>query len=124
MIFNRTLEKAQVLAKEIEGKAFIINELGELGHYDILINTTSVGMSPGVDKCPIPSECILEGSVVMDIITSPKETKLLQEAKKRGCKVVYGKEMFINQALYQMQLWFGERADRVSCESAIREYYS
>lgn len=69
--------------------------------YDILINCTPV-------ELPIDPKYILSGSIVMDIKTKPKETELLRMARNRGCAIVYGYEMFIEQALLQFELWFGD----------------
>ena len=37
----------------------------------------------------------------MDIVTRPVDTILLKEANIKGCVVLYGMEMFINQAALQ-----------------------
>jgi 3-dehydroquinate dehydratase/shikimate dehydrogenase len=42
----------------------------------------------------------------MDIKTKPKETTLLKLAMKKGCSIIYGYQMFIEQALGQFNLWF------------------
>lgn len=69
--------------------------------YDLLINTT-----PVYDKLPLDAAWIEEGKVVFDIITLPRETALIQEAKRKGCPVIYGEELFVYQAAEQFQWWF------------------
>jgi len=41
----------------------------------------------------------------MDIVYFPKETPLIQKARDVGCGVIYGEEMFLNQALAQAEIW-------------------
>ena len=67
--------------------------------YDILINCTP-------SESPISPEFIMPDSIVMDIKTKPQETEFLRQAKIKGCKIIYGYQMFIEQALGQFQLWF------------------
>ncbi len=70
--------------------------------YDLLINTTP-------DPMPITPDSIVPHVTVMDIKTIPQMSPLLQEAQKRGCCLIYGYEMFINQAVRQFELWFPDR---------------
>jgi 3-dehydroquinate dehydratase / shikimate dehydrogenase len=72
--------------------------------YDILINCTPVAL-------PIASDYILPQAVVMDIVTKPKDTPFLKQAMEKGCQVIYGYEMFIEQAIEQFNLWFKNRID-------------
>lgn len=66
--------------------------------YDILINTI---------PCPIDIEP-RPNTTVMDIVVSPHKTPLLIAAEKKGCVVIEGIEMFINQAVEQFMWWFHE----------------
>jgi len=74
---------------------------------DILINATPVGMFPKVNETPIAKNKLKHNIVVFDTIYNPIETKLLQDAKAQGCKVVGGLPMFIQQAAAQFKLWTG-----------------
>jgi shikimate 5-dehydrogenase len=42
---------------------------------------------------------------VMDIVTNPRETKLLQDAKNKGCHVVYGYRMLLWQGVYKFKMY-------------------
>lgn len=99
-IANRTKEKAQKL-----GNGFGLDEVDKI-HYDILVNATPVGM-------PIPSKYLLPGKVVLDMTIKPKETPLIREAKKKKCMVIYGIQMFINQAAKQFSYWFDVEENEV-----------
>lgn len=46
-------------------------------------------------------------SLVFDAIYTPKLTRLLREAQESGAIIVYGTEMFINQAFVQFERFTG-----------------
>lgn len=71
----------------------------------ILIHCTPVGMSPKTDVSCVPGSLLHPGLAVMDIVYNPRETRLLTEAKRAGCKTIPGLEMFLNQAVTQFELW-------------------
>ncbi|MDY6856083.1 MAG: shikimate dehydrogenase [Thermodesulfobacteriota bacterium] len=72
-------------------------------HADIIIHCTPIGMHPNEDTSLVPAELFRPRQAVFDIVYTPFETKLLAEAKSRGLKVIYGVDMFINQAVLQFK---------------------
>ncbi len=108
-ILNRTAERAKALAKDVRCKWHPWEERGAVPA-DIIVNATSVGMSPHVDETPYPAEYLREGLVVFDIVYNPLQTRLLREAEGRGCLTVSGLEMFIAQAAGQFELWTQTKA--------------
>ena len=74
---------------------------------DLIIHCTPVGMHPKENASLIPAELFRSGQVVFDIVYTPLETKLLADARSRGLKVIYGVEMFINQAVLQFERFTG-----------------
>jgi len=104
-VIARNRERAAILAEE-----FGVEKAGwdQFRHmrWDLLVNTTPVGMSPNVNETPVPAD-FLEGEWVYDLVYNPGETRLLREAAQRGCKTIGGAEMFLAQALEQQKLWFG-----------------
>lgn len=78
--------------------------------YHILINATSVGMTPLVDAMPVREHMLAPGMVVMDIVYNPLATLLLKTAETRGCVTVDGVAMFVNQGAFQFELWTGKMA--------------
>ncbi len=75
----------------------------------ILINGTSVGMSPNTDACIIPDTSYLHKElIVADVIYNPKETKLLTMAKEFGCDTFNGMYMLLYQGAEAFRLWTGE----------------
>jgi shikimate dehydrogenase len=76
----------------------------------VLIHCTPVGMSPRADATCVPAALLHPGLTVMDVVYNPRETKLLKEAKRSGCKTISGIEMFLNQAVAQFELWTNQSA--------------
>jgi shikimate dehydrogenase len=66
---------------------------GAIAGAEILINATSVGMSPDVDKSPVPAGLLHEGLTVFDIVYAPLKTRLLREAEVAGCRTISGIDM-------------------------------
>jgi shikimate dehydrogenase len=83
---------------------------GEL-EADVVINATSLGMVPRDGETPIPKGLLREGMTVMDIVYQPLQTKLLREAKEKGCVTVDGLEMLIRQGVAQFEIWTGRRLE-------------
>lgn len=97
LILNRTIQRANKLAVDIEGCSFGgLDDLPE--NYDLLVNC-----SP--DPMPIDPKKINEGTVAMDIVYHPRKTMFLEEASLKKCQIVYGEEMFLNQAARQFSFW-------------------
>lgn len=113
-IANRSLNRAKELQSNClllasqSSKALTMKEAEALvGQYDILIQTTSVGMSPNVDESPLSLVEVKEGAHVFDIIYNPFQTKFLSLAEEKGCTIHNGIDMFIYQAAYAFQIWTG-----------------
>lgn len=74
-------------------------------NYDIIINTTPVGMYPKIDSSPISKEAIGDAEAVIDIVYNPIETKLLSYAKEQGKKYVNGMYMLVAQAVKAQEIF-------------------
>ncbi|KAF2287934.1 hypothetical protein GH714_003324 [Hevea brasiliensis] len=109
VVANRTYEKAKELASKVGGQAMTLAELKDFHPEEgmILANTTSVGMKPRIEDTPLPKEALKHYSLVFDAIYTPKLTRLLREAQECGATIVYGTEMFINQAFVQFERFTG-----------------
>ena len=116
VVYNRTFERAQELAKEFDGRSgkVVAARMEKLcdSCCHIFINTTSVGMHPKLDESPLGDRLpnFTPDTLVFDTIYNPMETKLLKQAKAAGAKTVGGVEMFIRQAARQFEAWTGKPA--------------
>ena len=108
-VVNRGVEKGQQLAADLKSGFCPLLDFSGVG-YDILVNTTSVGMAPEIDRMPVGHACLRPGMTVMDIVYNPLETKLLRAAREAGCTVVDGVAMFVHQGAIQFERWTGLKA--------------
>ncbi len=109
-ICNRSAEKATSLAGDFGCKAAPWDERTSL-QSDLIINCTSVGMTPHIAGSPFPVESLKPETIVFDTVYRPLETALLKGARAAGCKVIGGLEMFVHQAAAQYKIWTGIDAD-------------
>ncbi|MCM2325398.1 MAG: shikimate dehydrogenase [Candidatus Woesearchaeota archaeon] len=120
-IANRTIEKARQLADEFKTQVVSIEAAKENLHgFDIIINSTNIGMNPNADECIL--EDIPERKLVMDIVYSPIETKLIKLARERKCKVITGERMLIHQAIGQFEKWTSVKIDFRHMETELSKH--
>jgi shikimate dehydrogenase len=121
VILNRRqeIEWAKKLAEEISQefcrstKALELsgqNLAEELEGSDILVNATSVGMSPGIDETPVPSTLLKYIPVVFDIVYNPLQTRLRREAQAAGATTISGLDMLVWQGAIAFEKWTGHKA--------------
>lgn len=122
-VYNRTVEKAKEIAEKFNAEFESIDNLEEIKNMDIIINSTSVGMGEDVNS-PIPKVYLNNEQVIFDIVYSPMETKLIQDAKKVGAKVVYGYLLLLYQAAAQFELYTGQKAPVQEMKKALEETFS
>jgi 3-dehydroquinate dehydratase / shikimate dehydrogenase len=103
-LYNRTPEKARVLADEFDCQAAAWEDRCRLDA-DLVINTTSLGMHPKVEVSPLPAEALRPTMAVFDMVYNPIETRLLADARSAGCTTIDGATMFVNQAVAQFEAW-------------------
>ncbi|MBR3060828.1 MAG: shikimate dehydrogenase [Exiguobacterium sp.] len=107
-IVNRTVERAKALADTF-GVVYTTFDEMDVSRYDVIIQTTSVGMDER--STPLSLEGLRQNTVVCDIIYRPLVTPMLQEAKRRGAKIVTGVAMFVGQGALSFEKWTGVKPD-------------
>jgi shikimate dehydrogenase len=108
-IINRTKKSGESLAAELDCEFKPLSEIGRLP-YNIVVNATSVGMTPRDAETPLEGALLENGMVVMDLVYNPLKTRLLKEAEQRGCTTIDGASMFVHQGAAQFELWTGRKA--------------
>jgi shikimate dehydrogenase len=120
-ILNRKLELdwAYNLAKRISQHYTVNVTAGELDREHlqksladtgILVNATSVGMSPDIDRTPIDADLIRPGLLVVDIVYNPLQTLLLKQAQANGARTISGLDMLAWQGAVAFEKWTGQKA--------------
>jgi shikimate dehydrogenase len=108
-ILNRTPPRGEALAEDFNARFLPLADIYK-ENFDILINTTPLGMTPDIHSMPVPADILSSEMIVMDIVYHPLQTRLLQEAGKKGCQTVDGLAMFVYQGAVQFELWTGREA--------------
>ena len=130
-ILNHSAERGKVLSDLINAKtaakAEFINWDGKADipkDTDILVNATPVGLYPNVDQKPeINYDSVLPTMTVCDVIFNDPNTLFLKEASDRGCKIIKGLEMLVNQGALNYKLWTGVDAPiDVMTASLMKEF--
>jgi len=77
-----------------------------IGYYDVIINTTPLGMFPEIDSCPkIPYQYLNEKHLLFDLVYNPSKTLFLDYGNKHQCKIKNGLEMLQIQAEESWNIW-------------------
>jgi shikimate dehydrogenase len=121
VILNRALELdwaeelasriSQIFAKEVEALELNRENLARmLDRANIVVNATSVGMTPNIDETPVTSDLLKPGLIVFDIVYNPIKTRLLREAEAAGAKTISGLDMLVWQGALAFEKWTGLKA--------------
>ncbi|EAQ41973.1 shikimate dehydrogenase [Polaribacter sp. MED152] len=89
-------------------KQISYNDLSQeiMQDYTIIVNSTPLGTSPDVDKCPaIPYQFITSKHLLYDLIYNPEVSKFLANGKANGAKIKNGYEMLELQAEESWRIW-------------------
>jgi len=78
----------------------------------LIVNTTSIGMSPNIDDTPTDLlESFNSSQIVFDLIYNPLKTRFIELAEKQGATIINGLRMFVVQGAKSFELWTGETMD-------------
>jgi len=117
-IWNRTEAKAKMLAEKFGTQ--ILKNLDSVGDFDVIVNTTSVGLKE--DDPPLfDYERIKPKQVVFDVIY--RETPLVKIARKKGAKAANGLKMLLYQGVESFKIWTGEEPPVEKMWNALKEAF-
>jgi 3-dehydroquinate dehydratase/shikimate dehydrogenase len=105
-IANRTFERGKALAEDLGVDCVRWEHLIE-ARAQIVVNGTSVGMTPKVEESPVEAGLFKRDMVAMDTVYTPRDTRFLKDARAAGATVIDGVEMFLRQANHQLRIWKG-----------------
>ena len=110
LILNRTIERARALAEQFDARAAGIDADGidaSKDNADLIVQTTNVGMAPHEEADPAPGLGFSGREIVYELIYAPERTAFVRRAVSAGCRVLYGRQMLVAQALRQFRLFTG-----------------
>jgi len=114
-VVNRTVLKAKELAERF---GFAWGGLDEHGmdlvskFSDIIVQTSSAGMTPHEDEDPLAFYRFTGKENVFDIVYKPDMTKMLKRAEAAGCPVRNGRDMLERQAAHQFKIFTNQEFPR------------
>jgi shikimate dehydrogenase len=103
-IINRSEKNGERLSSKFNCNFLNLSKIGEKD-FDIIINTTPLGMTPNISNTPFEKKYLKKNMIVMDVVYNPLETQLIKDAKNKGCVTIDGLSMFINQGVKQFERW-------------------
>ncbi len=122
IITSRNPRKGRDLARSFGGRFADPADISSLTP-DILINTTPLGMAPRLaHDLPCPESLLHPPCVVMDVVYTPPDTRLIQTARERGCTTIDGLAMFVAQGAAQFHLWTGIRPDMEQMRRTVLDH--
>ena len=89
------------------------------------MNATPIGLYPDVTaRVPVEIGSIEPETIVCDVIPNPPETRLIALAAARGCQVLDGLGMLVNQGAITIKLWSGLQPDSEVMRRALCDVFS
>lgn len=130
-VANRSLERAEQLVTSIRNSGYdcaleslALDDTTKLSNRlqqaDLLAQTTRVGMHPDSDSLPpLPLDALRPELLVYELVYNPVETRLLYEARRRGCRVLTGVKMLVYQGAASFERWTGAWPSTQVMETAV-----
>ena len=127
-VVNRSEERGLGLARLLKEKVPVDAEgVSWRGFYsvpegtDIVVNATSIGLYDADARLDVDLGSLTAGMVVADVIGNPPRTQWIREAETRGCQVLDGLGMLVNQGIIAVQYWTGIEPDGSVMRRALEE---
>jgi len=125
----RRIEQAQQLAKAVSSYKLQVASYSDLrpltfnlqlSTFNLIVNTTPLGMTPNTDSSPLPENTTLaKDTFVYDLVYNPRETKLIRIARAQGLNASTGLGMLIEQAALAFETWTGHNPPREVLYQAV-----
>lgn len=137
-LVNRSEARGRDLEKLLKGKVceatgggIQVNFVHWTGEFqipegtDIVVNSTSIGLFPDVDaRVALDLDTLQPGMVVADVIPNPPLTRLVRDARERGCKVIDGLGMLVSQGVIGIEYWTGRSPDPSVMRRGLEEVFA
>ncbi len=136
VLVNRTLAKAQALARELVSYFSGPRVLGpearleavpweeaalrtQLGRTDLVIHATTLGLKH-LDPLPLPHSLLAPHLMIYDLVYQTSQTPLLAAAEESGARGANGLTMLLHQGALAFELWFNRPAPVAAMREALR----
>ncbi len=118
-LYQRNKEKLTEVCEELNVRAAIDPESGG---YDILINSTGVGMHETEGQSPVTKAAFRGAESAIDLIYKPAESEFLRLAKQAGLRTLNGAAMLFYQAYYSDCIYLNKAADENEAKTLYKKY--
>lgn len=128
IILNRTVEKAERVAEEVNtisgrnfAEAMAVENYGSLpeGERYLCIQATNVGMFPKTDEAVIEDAAFYQKiHTGYDLIFNPAKTRFMELTEAAGGRAFNGLKMLLWQGIIAYELWTGTKVGDVLAERA------
>lgn len=119
-VVNRTLERTESWPFEVDTIKFQDLNKNYLLQFDLIINTTPVGMTGFSNSQLIDCSLLNKTCLVSDIIYTPEKTPLLMSAQSNNLTIVNGIGMFVMQGAKSFELWTNCSANIEAMSIAVK----
>lgn len=124
---DRGLDLVNLLNTKTKAKAGFVKWAGDFnlpGETDVVVNATSIGLYPDVDaRVALAVDSLRPDMVVADVIPNPPRTRLVRDAEEKGCKVIDGLGMLVNQGVIGIEYWTGITPDPAVMRKALEDVF-
>jgi shikimate dehydrogenase len=96
------------VSRKPSAKSFSYEQLTDalMQEYEIVINTTPLGMHPNIIEAPqIPYHALTPKHYLFDVVYNPSKTLFLQKGEEQGAAIKNGYEMLVLQAEESWRIW-------------------
>ena len=112
---NQTINYLRAQFPEVKFNAYQIQNIRDLSHTSIVVNTTPIGMRGFMmNESPLEEHDIKKlnpEAIVYDVVYNPTKTKLITMAQQAGLRTIGGLDMLIMQAQRAQIIWTGKTPD-------------
>ena len=126
LVYNRTESRARTLCADAahwgSAPCEVVsghNLRAQARDAHLLVNATSVGLSPSIKESVLPVDILHSGQIVIDLVYAARSTELVAAAARAGAKALDGREMLLLQAAGSYRLWTGGEAPLEVMRSAL-----
>lgn len=88
----------------------------------VLINATSLGSTKPDAKMPLDVESLSAQPVVVEVAYNTARTWLTSQAAQKGCRIIDGVSLYVEQTALALQKWTGETSDTAAMREAAEEF--
>jgi shikimate dehydrogenase len=124
---DRGQELATLLSEQTPAEVDFVKWDGEYSipaGTNIVVNATSIGLFPDVDaRLDLNMDTLTSDMLVADVIPNPPRTNLVREAEERGCTVIDGLGMLVNQGVIGIKYWTGIDVDPTVMRAKLEEIF-